>query len=331
MGTKEKTFSVTSETFDSLASYWLNPRCALKWECLFVLPAWLKVWWSTFGNGSKPYLCGVREEEELVGIAPLLVRGENARLMGDKEVCDYLDFVISPGRADGFFQTLIKHLREQGINTLDLRPLRADSTVLTHLTDVAKGLGCKVFCKKEDVSLEMDLPASWDDFLRILTGKERHEIRRKLRRLYEAADITYRVAEDIREIRDGIDTFLTLFVSNRSDKAAFMNSQMVSFFRSLAESLAEVQILKLCFLELDGTPAAALMCFDYNSTIYLYNNGYDRRFRSLSVGLLSKVLSIKESIERGRKKYDLLKGDEAYKYRLGGRAVPLYRCEIQLG
>jgi CelD/BcsL family acetyltransferase involved in cellulose biosynthesis len=328
---KNKTFRVTLETFDSLASYWLDPRCPLKWECLFVLPAWLKAWWSTFGNGLEPYLCGVKKEEELVGIAPLLVRGENARLMGDKEVCDYLDFVIAPGKAHGFFHALIKHLREQGINTLDLGPLRADSTVLTDLTGVAKGLGCKVSCKQEDVSLEMDLPASWDDFLRLLTGKERHEIRRKLRRLHEAADITYRIAEDIIEIRDGIDTFLTLFVSNRSDKAAFMNSQRVSFFRSLAESLAEVQILKLCFLELDGTPAAALMCFDYKSTIYLYNNGYDRRFRSLSVGLLSKVLSIKESIERGRKKYDLLKGDEAYKYRLGGKAIPLFRCEMQLG
>ena len=176
----------------------------------------------------------------------------------------------------------------------------------------------------------MDLPVSWDGFLNILKGKERHEIRRKLRRLHEAADIKYRIAEDIREIRDGMDTFLRLFVSNRSDKAAFMNSRMVSFFRSLAESMAEVQILKLSFLELDGTPAAALMYFDYNSTVYLYNNGYDRRFRSLSVGLLSKVLSIKESIGRGRKKYDFLKGDEAYKYRLGGKAIPLYRCQIQI-
>ncbi|NIR18119.1 MAG: hypothetical protein GWN86_31185, partial [Desulfobacterales bacterium] len=96
----------------------------------------------------EPYLCGVRKEEELLGIAPLLIEGERARLMGDKEVCDYLDFVISPGKAGEFFYTLIKHLRKQGINNLDLSPLRADSTVLTELTAVAKGLGCKVFCKE---------------------------------------------------------------------------------------------------------------------------------------------------------------------------------------
>ena len=134
---KKKTSHVTLETFESLASHWLNPSCPLKWECLFVLPAWLRVWWSTFGNELEPYLCGVRMEDELLGIAPLLIEGESARLMGDKEVCDYLDFVISPGKASEFFRTLINHLRKQGINNLDLSPLRADSTVLTDLTDVA--------------------------------------------------------------------------------------------------------------------------------------------------------------------------------------------------
>ena len=89
------------------------------------------------------------------------------------------------------------------------------------------------------------------------------------------------------------------------------------------------RIAKLSFLEIDGNPVAAVMCFDYQSTVYLYNNGYDRRYRSLSVGLLSKLLSIKDSIQSGKKTYDLLKGSEPYKYRLGGKPIPLYRCDIE--
>jgi CelD/BcsL family acetyltransferase involved in cellulose biosynthesis len=95
--------------------------------------------------------------------------------------------------------------------------------------------------------------------------------------------------------------------------------------------MAKVNLLKLFFLDLDGKPAAAVMCFDYNSTMYLYNNGYDERFSSLSVGLLSKVLTIKKSIKSERKKYDFLKGTEAYKHRLGGKPVNLYRCQVKLG
>lgn len=330
LATTNSKYTVTVESLDSVSSYWLNPRYPLKWDCVFVLPNWLKVWWCEFGAGSDLYLCAVRERQDLIGIAPLLVRGQKASLIGDANVCDYLDFIVTPGKDQEFFGVLLDHLSWQGVIDLDLRPLRPDSTVLTELAGVARNRGCEVSCKSEDVALELDLPASWEEYLLMLNGKQRHEIKRKLRRLDEAANISYRVAEDIEAVQDVMGTFLTLFGRNREDKAAFMTDRMASFFNSLAEAMVEVNILKLCTLELDAIPAAAVMCFDYNSTIYLYNNAYDYRFSSLSVGVLSKVLSIKDSIQRGRIKYDFMKGAEPYKHHLGGKEVPLYRCQIRL-
>ena len=64
--------------------------------------------------------------------------------------------------------------------------------------------------------------------------------------------------------------------------------------------------------------------------IYLYNSGYDPDYVGLSAGLLSKALAIKDSIEKVRKKFDFLKGSEEYKYHLGGKEVPLYRCLVTL-
>jgi CelD/BcsL family acetyltransferase involved in cellulose biosynthesis len=322
---------VTIESFDSLSSYWLDPENPLRWDCLFVLPAWLQVWWSVFGAELAPYICVVRDREQVIGIAPLLVEGEEARFLGDPDVCDYQDFIVAPGREQEFFEVLINHLRQQGVTHLDLKPVRADSIVLSEFVGVAKSLECEFSCEPEDVTLEIELPATWDDFLGKLTGKQRHEVKRKLRRLHEAAEINNRVVEDVKGVKDEMDTFLTLFGLSRSDKATFMTSQMATYFRSLAETMAKVNLLKLFFLDLDGKPAAAVMCFDYNSTMYLYNNGYDERFSSLSVGLLSKVLTIKKSIKSERKKYDFLKGTEDYKHRLGGKPVNLYRCQVKLG
>jgi hypothetical protein len=65
--------------------------------------------------------------------------------------------------------------------------------------------------------------------------------------------------------------------------------------------------------------------------VYLYNSGYDPTHSYLSVGLLSKVLSLKDSIDAGRNTCDFLKGAEEYKYRLGGREIPIYSCHIALG
>jgi CelD/BcsL family acetyltransferase involved in cellulose biosynthesis len=72
------------------------------------------------------------------------------------------------------------------------------------------------------------------------------------------------------------------------------------------------------------------MCFDYNETRYLYNSGYDPAYSNLSVGLLSKVYSIKDAIEGRMKQYDYLKGAEVYKYHLGGVELPVSRAVIEL-
>jgi CelD/BcsL family acetyltransferase involved in cellulose biosynthesis len=318
------------ETIDGLYAYWLEKGSALEWTCLFVLPPWLDVWWRIFGKEWKPYPMAVREGGNLIGIAPLMIQGERACVIGSPDVCDYVDFVFAPGRAKDVLRRILHHLKQQGISLLDLGPLRGDASLLKDMTPVADTLGYEVTIHPEDVILELELPATWDGFLQSLNGKQRHEIRRKIRRLYEAGQINYLVVEEAEQVKKKVDIFLALFGSNRSDKAAFMDNQMASFFRSLAEAMAEAQILKLFFLDLNASPAAVAMCFDYASTMYLYNNGYDQRFGSLSVGLLSKVFSMKESIERGRKTYSFLKGGETYKYLLGGTPVPVYRCKVML-
>jgi len=327
---EDNAYGVTWESVESLSAHWLDKGSSLEWHCLFVLPPWLGAWWTAFGDGRSQCLLGVRQGDDPIGIAPLLVKGKEASFVGDSDVCDYLDFIVAPGREPEFFRVLIEALRQQGIRYMDLGPVRADSTVMKGLPPVAERLACEFSSEREDVSYELALPATWEAYLGLLKGTERHEIRRKLRRLEEAARIEFRRVDDPREVGPSMDTFLGLFGANRSDKAAFMTSRRARFFRSLAEAMAEAGLLTLSFLELDAKPAAAVMCFHDPSTVYLYNNGYDNRFRSLSVGFLSKVLSIREAIREGKKRFDFLKGPEAYKRRLGGKPVSLYRCRLRI-
>ncbi len=325
-----KEYTVTQETFDSIHACWRDPKHPLKWDCLFVLPGWLKVWWDLFAGNQKAYLCAVRRQDELIGIAPLMLKEKTARLMGDPDVCDFLDVIAAPGSGRALFENLIAHLKQQDIAHLDIGAVREDSTVYRELVAAARDLSYEVICDPVDVTMELTLPVSWDDFLYQLTGKERHEIRRKLRRLSDAARVKFRVVEKPDEVGKAVDTFLALFKRNRADKSEFMTDRRASFFRALAGEMAAAHILKLFFLDLDDQPAAAVMCFDYDSTIYLYNNGYDIRHKALSVGLLSKVFTIKDSIQRGKRIYDFLKGTESYKRRLGGKPVQLYRCRIDI-
>ena len=318
-----------SETLDSVFAAWQQADGLLPWNCIFVVPVWLKAWWYSFGRSDALYLFSVRHAGRTIGYAPLQRNEYEVRFIGDENVCDHLDFIVAPETSARFYQTLLKFLKEDGIKRLDLGLVRQDSSVLTQLLPVAEKAGYNISREGRDISYELPLPGSWDEYLSILGGKERHEIRRKLRRLNEAGRINIRLVDDSFGINKEMETFLNLFKSNRSDKAEFMNDRMVSFFKELAESMSAEGILKLFFLDLDERPVAGTFCFSYHSTMYLYNNGYDKRFNSLSVGLLGKLLSIKKSIESGLKTYDFLKGAEVYKKRLGGQPVQLYRCLIE--
>jgi len=314
------------ESFDSIYDTWKKLHNNSQIAPIFSSPEWSKVWWQQFGSGSKLHLGSVRQGGKTIGIAPLLVNGNVVSFIGGSDVCDYLDFVVAPGSEDSFFRELLDSLKAEGINRLDMAPLRPDSTVRTRLTNMAPNQKWQVSCSPEDVTVELNLPSSWEEYLQLLSGKQRHELNRKLRRLNEEGDLNHRTGTDANE--NDIDTFLRLFRDSRQDKAAFLTPQMESFFRSIARAMAEQKLLRLNILELDKKPMAATMCFDYRDTVYLYNSGYEPDYGWLSVGVISKALCIKDSIERHKKRFDFLKGAEAYKYHLGGQELPLYNCSL---
>ena len=100
-------YTLTVESLDDITSSWDNLRQCLKWGSIFVLPAWLKVWWEAFGRDGELYLRTLRQGEKIIGFAPLLVDKGTASFVGSVDVCDYLDFAINPGRERDFFKVLV--------------------------------------------------------------------------------------------------------------------------------------------------------------------------------------------------------------------------------
>ena len=72
-----------------------NSGYMLNWDCLFVLPEWLKVWWTKFNNGAKSHLISIRKKEMLLGLAPLQKKNNRVSFIGNTDVCDYLDFIVA--------------------------------------------------------------------------------------------------------------------------------------------------------------------------------------------------------------------------------------------
>lgn len=308
---------------------WQGTRNRLPWDCLFVTPFWLETVVKHLGTAGVPQIVIVSLDQEVVGIVPLACRDGNASFLGIADVCDYQDAIIAPGHEAEVGRSLLDHLSHQGIHRLDLHHLRPQAMISKALDPLEQKSGLNITRLPSDVTYEAALPGDWDAYLMQLSGKQRHEVRRKVRRLESHGTYTYRMTDVGDDLKAATDKFLKLFHLNRTDKAEFMDDTMSAYFRELIARLAQQQMLRLYFLDVDERPAAAVLCFDYNGTRYLYNSGYDADFHDLSVGILSKVLSIQQSIEAGCGVFDFLKGAEAYKKRIGGNEVPLYRYVVE--
>ncbi len=322
-------YSVTAESLSGLHTIY-GARQDLNWAHVFILPGWIDAWCRHFTKPAEIRLLAIREDEDIIGIAPLRMSGAHALFLGDADVCDYLDFVIEPGKEGIFFEILVQYLMSTEVNSLRMESLRPDSTLMQNFAGICKTPGVTGSCRIDDVSLPLDLPSSWEEYLDGLEPKQCREVRRKLRRIKEAGSLDYRVASKSDDLAEALDLFLELHRRSRPQKYAFMTAQMESFFRSLTCNMSEMGLVRFGLLNLDEVPVAAVMFFEYGDTTYLYNSGYDPGYSALSVGLISKILCIRESILGGKKAFDFLKGDEIYKYRLGAMEIPIFSCHIGL-
>ncbi len=299
--------------------------------CLFVQPFWLRTVVRHLGAPGEPLLLAAWDGNALVGLAPLAVAGDTVHFLGSPEVCDYQDVLVVPGRETDLLPAIAEHLKTLGIRRMVLQCLRPESAALKAVTALTARGTLRAVQMPAGVSFEAALPASWEAYLAGLDGKQRHEVRRKQRRLEGVGPFDFRQAEWREGIIPDMAVFLDLFARNRADKAAFMTPAMKAYFQDLAANLAARRMLRLYTLAVRGEAAAAVLCFDHRDVRYLYNSAYDRRFEELSVGVMCKLLSIQAAIASGCRRYDLLKGAEAYKKRIGGTEVPLVRCDVALG
>ena len=165
-------------------------------------------------------------------------------------------------------------LSELDWTRLDLPSLPYGSPTLERVPELARERGWQVSVEEEETTPRTLLPGSWDDFLAGLRKKDRHELRRKLRRLdRENVHSQYPADSDALEL--SMQDFFTLLRASREDKDEFLTPDREKFFLDIARESASRDQFRLYFLEVDGERVAACICFDYGGEFLLYNSGYE--------------------------------------------------------
>jgi CelD/BcsL family acetyltransferase involved in cellulose biosynthesis len=323
-----------ADGFWALQPEWNDLLRRSRCDTLFLTWEWQSTWWKHLGEGN-PLLLGFRSEADgrLVGIAPLFLAHTDGGqavyyLIGCRDVSDYLDLIIERGQEEAVYEALLDVLERSAPDwdLVDLCNIPQESLTFARLRDLAEARGYQALVEIEDVCPIIDLPSTWDQYLMTLNKKQRHEVRRKLRKSEGEADTRFLIVSPDNDLRAEMQVFIDLHQKSAPEKDQFMEPAMQAFFFDMARILQERGWLQLVFVEMDGEKAATLLNFDYGNSILVYNSGYDpARFSHLSPGIIVTARSIEHAVALGRDKFDFLRGDEVYKYRFGAQDTQIRR------
>jgi CelD/BcsL family acetyltransferase involved in cellulose biosynthesis len=257
---------------------------------------------------------------------------------------DYATVLASPDELPDVARATVDHLAGTPSSgphpalwdVVDLRRLRCDDPAADALADAfgsaAAANRWEVIREREDVCPVVRLPegVDFDGYLDTLGKKDRHEIRRKLRRAHSRGEV--RLDESPDPLHD-LEWFIRLHQRKWGEVGLFPanpgGDASRTFIRRLFESFGPHGLVRLSFLTVDGRRIAAGIHLDDGQTLYYYNAGVDPEARGLSPGVVMIARYMEAAIALGRRRLDFLRGNEPYKYDWGAVDEPIQRLLVR--
>ena len=297
-----------------------------------------RAWWEHRGGGewanAQLVLVTAREDEKLIGIAPLFISeydGQSALLLnGSIEISDYLDLIVRMDDHAHFITGLLDFLASSLADSwrgLDWYNLPDSSPTLAALKAESESRGWVHLEEMYRPTPRIALNGDFDEYLSRVEKKQRHEIRRKMRRAIESERGGRWFISDMADPEAEIDSFLKLMEQDQG-KASFLQEPMRTQMRDVIRTAHENGWLWLAFLEADGQRIAAALNFDYENKLWGYNAGVNRDFMDLSPGWVLLGYVLEWCCQNGRYEFDFMRGDEDYKYRFGGVNKYVMRAKL---
>lgn len=313
----------SEEEFHSLARDWntLLEKSAI--HVPFLRHEYLCSWWQTLGggeweSGKLQIVLDRLGSGAIQAIAPFFSVGSRLMLLGSYEISDYLDVIAPREFLPSFLEKFLKEIGSQW-TTIDFYNLLDDSPTLPVLRETAPDAGWEYREEILQPTPLLVLPQSYAAYLSLLDSRYRHELERKSRRAEEYfLPVEWYFVQQDEDLDREIDDFLQLMAFH-PEKAHFLTGVMKTQMRKAIHNAFNAGWLQLAFLTVGGKKAASYLNFDYRNRLYIYNSGLNPIFENLSPGWVLLGYLIEWAIAEGREAVDFMRGDEGYKYQLGGK------------
>jgi CelD/BcsL family acetyltransferase involved in cellulose biosynthesis len=327
--TEEKAFEALREEWNHLLENSASNTLTLTHE-------WLSTWWEVFGEGRELYILVVRDEEQIIGIAPMLKRtiqhygvlpfrrieflasGEDEA----DEICsEYLDFILLRGRESQALDLILHYIYEKDTDwdEILLTNMAGESVNLPFVKGFCEDYGISLRQVIDEISIYLPLTKSFAEIVQSVGTHFRRRIRQD-RKTFAAYGGEVRLIKNADEFEASFAALVDLHQerwTSRGDRGVFASDKFMRFHRKLAPKAIAQDWLRLYLALKDGKPIAATYNFSRGKKSYYYQSGFRLENSGLhSPGVLIQGYSIEAAIHEGLEEFDFLKGKPgSYKFR----------------
>jgi len=323
------------EGLEELKDLWNELLFSSEQNCIFLTHEWISSWWKCFSEDNSLEILIFKDEEgSLTGIAPFLIKNKTLSFIASQEVSDYCDVITHKERKREFYENLLGYLKTNysDVAKIELMNLKASSPALSILPSLAPEYGYSSFCTEAEVAPLLKLLSSYEDYMKGLSKKNRHELRRKLKRIESLEGVKITKVTDTRELQSSLETFIALHKEGSPSKERFWRKKgMSDFFQEVVYRFSLQKWVELNLLFHEDRIMAALLNFSYADTIYFYNVAFNKDYARYSPGLFLFNHCIKQAISERKRKVDFLRGREKYKYYFRAEDSKIFRLILTQG
>jgi CelD/BcsL family acetyltransferase involved in cellulose biosynthesis len=320
-------FENLREAWDYLLSHSTPRDVFLTWE-------WLSAWWKSYSDGKQLYLVTAWREEELIGMAPLMLvrQWENGlplrvlHTLGapNSDVSHFLARDDDPQ----ILQALCNAIKAQSSrwDAIELNEFQSNLPQTKFIMDYFEQAGFQVYPK---VGLHYHIPiqSTWDEYFRKLSKNLRHNLQRRLRRVEEAGTYQYLRVKG-HEIT--WDHFETIFQINEKSHypEVYRTEKDRAFHREILERMRGREWVEIHLFFFNEKAIAYQYGFEFDERYEDWRGGFDQSYPQLSIGKLLMSLTTERHFNSNYKDIDFLRG--VHEYKLDWASCPREFLEIRI-
>lgn len=316
---------------DELSCEWRQWAEKDKSTTVFQCWEWTRAYWKAYGAHVSLCCVGVHQRGRILGILPLVRRGESVEFLGTPE-SDYNDLLCEPGAATTVLEAALSFLIRSDYpwTCAVLEKIPAASNILRSVPYLSPALQRHLQvvyrCPSPAVVAGEDAAKVWEALIR------KEQLRRYDRKVRKLGPLRFRHIETRDEAREHLDRFFQQHITRwamQGDRSQFLQTERRTFYEALVDEFDPANQLRFAVLELDSHPIAYHFGFQHRGTLTWYKPAFDVNYWEYCPGdvLLRSLLC--HARDEGLNELDFTIGDERFKYRFANHIRENYILYVE--